>query len=585
MRLRTLYEQPKPFDQIDPGAREEFPELTNYEGLVKLGQKIHKYEQNLTIYNEKDVPAEAREALATLKSQVQDSIDKLYAKKVELETENMVGEIPKGLFDFFETVTKECSQILDYYKTTNQFLYRGTKSKAEAFKGKPFEKRVSKDSDQYLSDLLNQSLEQAGVIARRDNSIFTSSKTSQAKNYGNTYIIFPVNGFSFSYSKKIKDFVFDYGRVRNYFLSKHDQFNELKDKLKNLPHSTKEKFFHHNYSLLAYSSVDYLFSFKRDFDAIKSLIENGELDKKFSDFASLEKIINPQSVIENLQIDHKNLRGAITSGHEVVVNGNYYALSTRHESYFRIYLERHFEESDEAKEHQARYKSKGDTVTINDGQHQGITALVADNFEGDPDDAIQVIDIETGQRIEVLAKQISKTRIKTANDIQPSIDENDIVMVIAPMSSKFGQKGKVVYVWTTDSADVKFDDGTENEISKHNLYKIKDQSKKKIDPFTLKEGDYVKILSGDYSSNIGQVVLKTSTSEVMAKVLITGKDQLVNLYDVEFQKLDKNDASVIKAKLLNMKPEKNRQTTKPDQNQNQNNNDDFDLDIDFEPLD
>jgi hypothetical protein len=538
MRLRNLFEAPKSFDEIEPGARDELENISNLRDLEVLNQKIHDYESTLTSMSWNKVPKSARETLNKLKSDVQSTLDHLHQKRVEVEAANKVGDIPKGVFNLLETIKTECSQIVDAYKITNRFLYRGVKSNSEAFKGKPFNERRAKDSDKKLSAALNQAFADAGIEARRDNSIFTSSSIGQASGYGNTYVIFPVNGFSFSYSKKIKDFVFDISGFRDYFLS--DLKNEIDQLHKEIASHGSEvvtKYFDDNYSYSRYLEKDYLFGDVNDFAAVGAMIDAGLVDEKFRSFASINSIMTPEKAIEKLQINHTDLNNAIKSGHEVVIRGNYYAISTKFESEIKSYFNDHVEQSEESKAAAAKEFEMGQGVEYTEGGKQAVVVEPSDAN----DDFVTVLDLSTGEQ-SMLPKAAFK-KIDIAVEPQ-EVKVGDRVIVIKP-HSKAGKVGTVDYVWSSGkSSDIRFSSGPTIEIANTQFVKLASDAQSSSDSTSTEPaddndnswidsdflsfevpavGDTVKITASygpysKYKNKIGKVISITSGISPIAKV-------------------------------------------------------------------
>jgi transcription antitermination factor NusG len=515
MRLRNLFEKPRDFSEIEPGAREEIPNLTKLKDLEDLNRKINEYESSLSNYNYHKVPKSARETLVKLKSEVQSTIDHLHNKRMELESENLVGDIPKGLFNLFQTIGKECSTICDQYSSLDTYLYRGTKSSSDAFKGKPFDERRAKDSNPILSNALNQAFADAGIEARRDNSIFTSSSISQAGIYGSTYVIFPVNGFSFSYSKSIKDFVFDFFKFSEYFMAEHkDLKNKLHNELSTKESSVLFQYFKDNDYYARYKEKEALLSKPTDFAAIKEMINDGIIENEFEIFSDVRNIMTPEKVIEKLQINHTDLSSAIKSGHEVVIRGNYYAVSTKHKHLVRNYLQNHYEQSDDFKKIKEKEIEAGQGIEVVDGDQAGIQGVVKE-FSGGDDNTVSFFDTKEAKTYTVDKSIIKKIKVDTAQN--KKLKAGDSVLVIKPDSSMFGQIGKIDYVWSTGTYDV-ITAASRNEFSGRSLVLIDstednksgDGLDKSSDTTVFDEGDIVKVIDGAHKGKTGKVTYFSS---------------------------------------------------------------------------
>lgn len=131
----------------------------------------------------------------------------------EFELPKNINQEPIPIPDVIAFIKKHCSNFInDGVTKSNKFLYRGVsenKVKSEkSFIGKSLDFRPSSIRNnevnikyQIIFDLL---LKYAGFDALRTNSIFCTSNINTASSYigkdGNTFIIFPMNGFKYTYS-------------------------------------------------------------------------------------------------------------------------------------------------------------------------------------------------------------------------------------------------------------------------------------------------------------------------------------------------------------------------------------------------
>ena len=143
-----------------------------------------------------------------------------------------------GVIDFIRT---NCSDFLKTAVQTKKFLYRGIKNeKREIFMGYPRENRPSIEGEYKTSQakIADSYLQAAGFKALRSNSIFCNSGAFNAGGWGDVYLIFPVNGFSFGYSKihtccTASDYTFpfqqfdddDFKGQAEFFVRKNDMIN------------------------------------------------------------------------------------------------------------------------------------------------------------------------------------------------------------------------------------------------------------------------------------------------------------------------------------------------------------------------
>lgn len=112
---------------------------------------------------------------------------------------------PVTEFSAINTIIDNCSEILKIYRETNKILWRGISLKNMLFD--PFfisnspENRPPLNTGRLTDTAINRKLFAADFEARRDNSIFCYSNPKQVTKYGKPYMIFPFDGFNFTYSK------------------------------------------------------------------------------------------------------------------------------------------------------------------------------------------------------------------------------------------------------------------------------------------------------------------------------------------------------------------------------------------------
>jgi hypothetical protein len=102
-------------------------------------------------------------------------------------------------------INGQCSDILSLYRKNHKVLYRGITRHAGLFIGHPGENRPSFGGNPDLMKVVDEKLIEGGFKALRSNSIMCTSRKSRAMVFGTPYVIFPKNGFDFTYSLIIKD--------------------------------------------------------------------------------------------------------------------------------------------------------------------------------------------------------------------------------------------------------------------------------------------------------------------------------------------------------------------------------------------
>jgi len=103
-------------------------------------------------------------------------------------------------------IEQHCSDILSVYQNINRFLYRGIDgATAPLIFGETPTNRPAKDTPCDIHERINNIFRESNFIARRDNSIFCTSRKDRARDYGRLYVIFPMNGFNYTWSTEIED--------------------------------------------------------------------------------------------------------------------------------------------------------------------------------------------------------------------------------------------------------------------------------------------------------------------------------------------------------------------------------------------
>lgn len=101
-------------------------------------------------------------------------------------------------------VEHHCGIFLNAARTSKRLLFRGLNDTNEnVFVSRPREDRKTKGSTESFAKKLNRCFELVGLIPR--NRTISCVSNTNTSNYGKLYIIFPLNGFNFSWSSKIPD--------------------------------------------------------------------------------------------------------------------------------------------------------------------------------------------------------------------------------------------------------------------------------------------------------------------------------------------------------------------------------------------
>ena len=257
------------------------------------------------------------------KAQFEDEYEKLKAEYDRVMAEPNNRQPGEGEYTYDTLVNKiktECSDVLSVLKSTNKVLYRGIKGKGEAFVGRPRTDREPRDSSKINQVYYNAWLKRKGIEARRDNSLFVTSHRAFAwsfaeGNRANVYVIFPKNGFKYSWSTRHDDIVIDAADIINEVL-----LDQIGDKVfKKYGEDSKEvletlRGTEHLLTAGQMSSAKIFIEYlnRLDIPEFKKLtVENFYSDDSFEDYYN----------VINTELD----RG-IYSGHEICIAGDYIAV-------------------------------------------------------------------------------------------------------------------------------------------------------------------------------------------------------------------------------------------------------------------
>ena len=200
-------------------------------------------------------------------------------------------------------ILTECSDIVKLYKSNpDKVFYRGLKGDLPyIFKDQSRSNRTPRDSVVWISQLYDMSLAKLGVNALRSNSIFVTSDPDSAIAYGRVYVIFPVNGFDYSYTNW-RDIV-----LTPYLASKildEDMWEAI------ISHPNFDKQYFWQQSLTLKGLEDYL---------------NKLFDHKIR--VDVDELVDLDRFQSTFKIYDTNLQTPLQEGKEVCIKGQYYAIS------------------------------------------------------------------------------------------------------------------------------------------------------------------------------------------------------------------------------------------------------------------
>lgn len=198
-----------------------------------------------------------------------------------------------GIDRIIDVLNAECSETVEAIRSVGKFLYRGVRvggsnvstwmkprhlqgSAPSIFKASSRDNRKPLDTPNQIQNMIDGALESAGFRALRSNSIFCSGYKAAAINYGVPYLVFPINGFDFTWSRRFADL-----------------FSDLIDQLND---STREKFFN---------------QFEND---------------------------PAEWIFDIAKYNNSSLEAALNSNHEIMIRGEYYAIHHQFENVLSRFL-------------------------------------------------------------------------------------------------------------------------------------------------------------------------------------------------------------------------------------------------------
>lgn len=288
----------------------ELKKLHELEALEKKIEKLWATRRNLEV--DKSLVGPLAKEFKALAEKVRAQIT-----NTQLEIEALKKVAPKqdpAVDKLVKTIAKECSKAIAFYRKAETVLFRGiSKSAGDAFVGRSWENREPKDSSAELQKYYDMILKKNGFKALRSNSIFTTSDINQASNYGDLYIIFPKNGSAFHWNRNVDDLV----------LNEREQIFDM-TKIEVITIAVEKWYENKTGKMLNWIYEDPYEAAYNPTGFIKALAK-----LKYPKAASitLEKLFDYEGIKDEIDPVKNDFLGALESGHEVMIAGEYYAIS------------------------------------------------------------------------------------------------------------------------------------------------------------------------------------------------------------------------------------------------------------------
>lgn len=268
----------------------------------------------------------------------------------------------------FYKFASECSDAIDAMRRTKRGLYRGMiGDHPEIFIGRSRDDRRPMDTYDDLHSEFNKILIVNGFVANRGNSIFCSGNMGTSFGYGESYAIFPKNGFQFTWAAKVNDLTNKFSILG--MTSSEDLYSGLQDKkLKRSVDQILAKLqisiwkFSQNIQYFGILSTDLRNLLRQWFDhtgspgkIVQDIISNIVSLKVQTNTDILSpkklKVLNTfvkhapsdeakqvagMKLLNTLGFDHTNFDAALKSDNEIYIHGEYYAFINKREGFGKL---------------------------------------------------------------------------------------------------------------------------------------------------------------------------------------------------------------------------------------------------------
>ena len=456
-QLMQLNEAP-----VKPGERKGIS--FKLKKLEKISDKLRQYQNSMSHMKMAELPGELQKEMQQLQDKLNTEIEKVdKAYQVEFENSKVNGR-PVKMDNLFKALAKNCKEIIKVYKELNRndfsrgkFLFRGIRSSDDALYGKPFDARKPKDSNRDLHELVNGTINSLGFTANRENSMFVTGDRSQASGYGNSlYIMFPVDGFTFTWSQTVKDLVLDSSKRRD--MMNQDAIQQIR----NLAMDAKKNSADPTLFPITYPEDLFYDGYKYDADVstIARMIKDGILPKETQKL--LDSVLTDDSIQDHFKFTDQNFFNAILSEKEIYIRGDYYAVNVSHSTELFKFLEEMDTDNVELPESFGEVPNildKGDVVRILNGDHEGklgtITYTYGDKYE-------VFISQKTGD-ITISKDEVELYHLPDGSI--PVYERDDKIIVTDPQSRLYGVVADLYAVYS--NGKVEFD----AKGNYHSLYK------------------------------------------------------------------------------------------------------------------
>lgn len=466
--------------EVKPGERKEIS--FRLERLDSISSKLQSYKKSLSHLNlaRDPLPPELEKSVIAVQDQLDTEIKKVETAYNSLyEKSTSEHGTPVKMENLFKALQKNCKQIIKVYKDLNkntftkkQFLYRGVRSSSDALYGKPFDARNPKDSNSELHQMLNDAMKSGGFVARRDNATFVTGDRGQASGYGHSlYVIFPVDGFKYTWSRTEKDVVLG-GDTYEKIYDKQI-LSEIREKIQE---AKKE---HPELTLDPNEVFRYGHNYDADIRRIGYAVSAGQLSRDVLLMAEND-LITDESIIDYFDFSDEDLFDAIVSKKEIYLSGAYYAVNASHMQELIKFLKRTYTDSVELPESFGETPISydiGDIVKILNGPHAEKIGTVTYVFT----DRVHVKFNMNEDFVTVSYEDITPYLMNDGKPLEFNLDEK--VIITNPENKNYGKVGKIDYFYGDNDVYVSIStekNGKINKLLKNELFPYSEELDKEI---------------------------------------------------------------------------------------------------------
>lgn len=522
-KLTLLTEAP-----VKPGERKDIS--FKLKKLDKVNAELQEYKQSLYHMGATKLPPALKQEMDALQEKLNAEIDKVQKAYDAAYQKSLVNDRPVKMNNLFKALSKHCKEIIKVYKelnkntfTAQRFVYRGIRANDDALYGKPFEARKPKDSSAELHDMVNNAINSLGFEANRENAMFVTGDRSQASGYGySLYVMFPVDGFKFTWSQTVKDLVLDSGKKQQMMDS------DIIDEIRAIVTAAKEK----NPELPVMYPSDLFsngYSYDSDFERVSDLIDKGLIPDTAQEL--LDNILTYDSTQKHFKFTDQDLFKAVMSNKEIYIKSPYYAVNVSHMDELIRFLQQEDVDSVKLPESFGEMPDtydKGDIVNIINGDHAGKVGTITYTYS----DSVEVF---LNQKSGDVTVPIADVELyKLADGSIPLYEKGEKVIITDPGSPRFGTVGILDSVFGNGKIEVLDENGNYATGYKHQISPYTPELEQKIlkdlenKPPELTEGELVIVKDPDseYYKERGKINFIYSTGKV--EVYLKNKDTYID---------------------------------------------------------